>query len=1293
MAAMRRAVKRKKTLVGTVAAMMSALVLLTGIGAPAFAAAEDVSVAIRPLDTEVRSGENISFEVLWQCGSTNSPQCNGGKIEVPVPLGQPDNLEFDVESYTAVTIGGVSYPVQVEGTGANRKIVWNLPPSMSGSNAGTVTFMLKTQNWVTPDGTTVTPTATVTSSLGQAQATSAPAVVTADLDLKLQKTKYAPAEDPYVGSDTTYSIRAGYPRQWSANGSYTPYGNMCKEPGLWAMKDLVVVDKLPAGTVFKSANLGGVYDAQNHTVTWNLGDSAQVDAAGIAKCDASRFGQEMLVTVNYPEAAFTDAANNHVLQTNTATATSKPWLRPQTTLEADAAASHYVRIGYDGKFVVQKGISYAQSNTISRQFWRGATGGWGDWVRGYLHSYSIKGTGNASGTWSLVDVLPCGWTSPTDASSTDCATPAYKDLAFGANGSMSKLDVHWTTNQGRSGVCTIPEGVAAGDSTIRYCDGLSSYKSIPMQSGEWITKFWLDDNPVKGGTDGKLLLFGTVSKDLPLDNSQAVADGDYQPHFLTTGTAQPTPLQGVTPASAHPLWATVENCLADNTVKWNGGSMTTNGTLVDPNREGRCGYNRIVRDPVEIFTEKRMYNPKTATTIPQKQAQAMVQPGDALRVEIVTKRSSYYSNFDEDLTRRFTPTVTEVLPENLVLDPADPENPVYLGLEGTPNRPASAVIAKLGEPRVTVSDVQIDGKTRTQIVVDFPNVAAGGGLGIYDATLRIPDVLTVGFDVRVKDSTPAGTSKNYSLVQAAEAATGYLSCESPSRYADPKVPSATTTWADLSFNNSVQGPDADTGCRAEKPYTVVEGPGMGSQKQVKGAYDAEYVPSPGVGSTDGEGKASYRIPVTNTGNVDMRNVVVYDLLPRVGDRGVRPGADARGSEFNVFMTGPVTGLPTGTSVQYSQAAQPCRGELAGNGGGTKTSAPAGCTDDWSTAQPSDWSTVTGIRLDFGTRVWKPADSFTGTFPAEVGEGGDLTGIAWNNVAIAANRQSDGSPLLPSEASKVGLQLLPDLSWRKVDGADTATLLGGSEWTLTPVVPEDGVAPVGDWPRTITDCALADTCGEDRDPGIGRFTLKGVPWGTYDLTETKAPSGYVIASEPVRIVIGPGKLNRASWTYELGTVENFKPGVELTWEKVDPQSKRLAGSQWDLVPVDGSGAPITGATTMSITDCVADSAEECTGHDIDPVAGKFKLRNVPAGTYQLVETKAPAGFVKLDTPISVTVGGDSAVAVGEIENRQLEVPALPLTGGIGSYLFFIGGGLFIALTALLVTRSARARRLS
>ena len=1267
-----------------IAMLLIAFVVVSGFSAPATAADNDLTVDIHPApqDVEVVAGKTVTFEVQWQCGGV-SKGCSGASIEVPVPLGQPGDVQFPVTSYTPVRYGTpeVSYPVEVVGTGADRKIVWHFPNTMTGANTGTLTFTLQTENWVTPDGTAITPTATFSANSQTVQDTSDPAVVRSAADIKVVKTKYAPQEDPYVGSDATYEIRVGYPQQWDSSGSFTHYANMCEALGLWAMEDVTVTDTLPPRTVFKSASAGGTYDPATHTVTWNLGKTAMYQE-GRAKCDASTFGQTLLVTVNFPEDRFTNDANQQLPQTNEVAVTAKTWATGEPRAD-ETDVTHKLQIGADGKFTVQKGISYADSNTTSRHLYRGGQYAYGTAIGGYLHQYSIEGSGNARGNWSLVDMLPCGWTSPSDTDDISCAQPAYRDIAFGSVGSMSELTVHWETNQGRTGVCTIAEGMVAGDNTTRFCDDLTDEEPIPMGAGEWITKFWLDDNGVKAGTKGSLLLFGRVSDDIPVDNSDAVRDGVYQPHFMTSGQVGPSPQVGVTPASDHPLWVTVENCTADNTVRWNGGSMSTNGALVDSNKEGRCGYNRIVRDPVNVYAEKRMYNPDLVTDDDMKGNQPTLEPGDPVRVEILTQRDNIGGQVDSGRPYTFTPTITEILPKNLVYSPKDPANPVYLKVSGE-NDSAAEVIAKLGEPRLTLSDVVIDGVTRTQVVIDFPNVPDGGGL-------ELQQQVEIGFDARVRDNTPVNSYDNYMLVQAKEAATGYLVCPSPGSYADPKVSDARKNWADLDFNNTVQGPDADTGCRTPKSYTVVEGPGMNSVKAVKGTRDSEFIPAPGIGSTDRAGEATYRIPVKNTGNVDMRDVVVYDMLPRVGDHGARPGAEARGSEFNVSMTGPVTGLPAGVTVQYSQAAEPCRGELAGKGTGSLTSAPAGCVNDWKTDVAGDWASVTAIRLDFGSMVWVPGDTHTGTFPA-VASGGDLTGTAWNNVAIAAKRTSNGVPMLPSEAQRVGLQLTPDLAWRKVDGANAATLLAGSEWTLTPVVPEGGTMPAGEWPRTIVDCT-GGSCGEDRDPAAGRFLLDGIPWGTYELVETKAPSGYVLAKQPIRFTLGEGSLDRDTWTFELGKIENSKPGVDVTWEKVDPKEQRLAGSEWNLVPVDGSGNAVPGGTVISVTDCVRDSAEECAGHDKDPVAGKFRLTNVPPGTYHLVETKAPPGFVRLTDPIEVTVDGDTAIAVGKIQNSQVEVPTLPLTGGIGSYLFLIGGGLFIGLTVFLAVRSAQRRRLA
>lgn len=132
----------------------------------------------------------------------------------------------------------------------------------------------------------------------------------------------------------------------------------------------------------------------------------------------------------------------------------------------------------------------------------------------------------------------------------------------------------------------------------------------------------------------------------------------------------------------------------------------------------------------------------------------------------------------------------------------------------------------------------------------------------------------------------------------------------------------------------------------------------------------------------------------------------------------------------------------------------------------------------------------------------------------------------------------------------------------------------------------------------------------------------------------------------------------------------KPGA-ITWEKIDAKGSALRGSEWEL-----TGPGSTSAAT-TITDCVAVDAGKCAGPDKDPKAGGFQLTGLAWGTYTLVETKAPAGFVLDETAYTFTVGAKAPAQIvwdlGKITNEQREGLELPLTGGTGTQTFLFGGG--------------------
>lgn len=145
-----------------------------------------------------------------------------------------------------------------------------------------------------------------------------------------------------------------------------------------------------------------------------------------------------------------------------------------------------------------------------------------------------------------------------------------------------------------------------------------------------------------------------------------------------------------------------------------------------------------------------------------------------------------------------------------------------------------------------------------------------------------------------------------------------------------------------------------------------------------------------------------------------------------------------------------------------------------------------------------------------------------------------------------------------------------------------------------------------------------------------------------------------------------------------TVTNTLTTATASWLKTDAgtPANPLTGSLWKI---ERTSAP-------EVTILVADANSA-----IEP--GAFQVTGLPVGSYRLVETQSPAGYVLRTDPILFTVNADGTItgltANQPLVNQQVTVPAIPLTGKLSAELFYVGGGGAI-LIALVTVAFARRR---
>lgn len=292
---------------------------------------------------------------------------------------------------------------------------------------------------------------------------------------------------------------------------------------------------------------------------------------------------------------------------------------------------------------------------------------------------------------------------------------------------------------------------------------------------------------------------------------------------------------------------------------------------------------------------------------------------------------------------------------------------------------------------------------------------------------------------------------------------------------------------------------------------------------------------------------------------------------------------------------------------------------------------------------------TGWDFVGGTCTVTPLTGATRTVTVSGATGGGVTGVAPGDSVVCTLTNKPSSATLT-------LQKVVDNTY----GGSSVV----SDWTL-----------IARGPQTLTG-----------KTGAAAVTNAVVPPGTYELSESTGPAGYVGSGWVCTGATATGtSVAVAANANVVCTITNASAAGAVTWSKTSKLTGGLlGGSEWTLT---GPGLPATGAT---VRDCIA---APCSGPDREPAPGSFVLDDLAWGVYSATETRAPVGFIASGA-FSFTVSAANAGTrqhLGAQVNEQQKPPVLPLAGGAGAEVFLLPGGGLIALTlTLLVLRYRRER---
>lgn len=163
------------------------------------------------------------------------------------------------------------------------------------------------------------------------------------------------------------------------------------------------------------------------------------------------------------------------------------------------------------------------------------------------------------------------------------------------------------------------------------------------------------------------------------------------------------------------------------------------------------------------------------------------------------------------------------------------------------------------------------------------------------------------------------------------------------------------------------------------------------------------------------------------------------------------------------------------------------------------------------------------------------------------------------------------------------------------------------------------------------------------------------------------------------------INDPKNSFDSNTVTSSWGALTLVKFAAGDPTKVLGGAEFALYAKDARGNRVPAA--------LKDVTDGDTTFTTD-ASGTFTINGLKAGDYELVETKAPLGYLLDAKPVAVTVvqGEVAGAATMRVSNTQVPAFELPLTGSTGIALF-VGAGVLLLGTGITLATVAKRKSIA